>query len=209
MTDTSSRRLFRPVGLREMELILDTDARAFPPRLPEQPIFYPVTTLAYAEQIARDWNAKAPPGYVGFVTEFDVARPYIERFDDKVVGSKKHSELWVPAEELVTFNQHIVGRIRIRSAFYGEHYRGPEPLCAQMRDVPASDQLAVLARLLREDITTLTQVLGADWRAVLLNLAFWESCEHTAAGIDIHQKRETLDAIRSAWPQVLVPLPPP
>jgi hypothetical protein len=31
--------------------------KRFPPRLPEQPFFYPVTNQDYATQIARDWNA--------------------------------------------------------------------------------------------------------------------------------------------------------
>jgi hypothetical protein len=50
--------LYRPVGRRELDLIRDSGMRAFPPRLPEQPIFYPVLTLEYARRIARDWNTK-------------------------------------------------------------------------------------------------------------------------------------------------------
>ena len=50
--------LFRPVGPKELELIRASGNRAFPPRLPEQPIFYPVLDEEYAIQIARDWNAK-------------------------------------------------------------------------------------------------------------------------------------------------------
>ena len=46
--------LYRPVGTKELELIEATDFKEFPPRLPEQPIFYPVTNEAYAAQIARD-----------------------------------------------------------------------------------------------------------------------------------------------------------
>jgi hypothetical protein len=34
--------LWRPVGPEELALIRAADMRAFPPRLPEQPIFYPV-----------------------------------------------------------------------------------------------------------------------------------------------------------------------
>ena len=41
----------------ELALIEASDSRAFPPRLPEQPIFYPVTNEAYAAQIARDIEA--------------------------------------------------------------------------------------------------------------------------------------------------------
>lgn len=37
--------LYRPVGLEELKLIAASNFRAFPPRLPEQPIFYPVSIL--------------------------------------------------------------------------------------------------------------------------------------------------------------------
>lgn len=52
MVDTVT--LFRPVGPKELELIKASGWRAFPPRLPDQPIFYPVTNHAYASQIARE-----------------------------------------------------------------------------------------------------------------------------------------------------------
>ena len=74
--------LYRPVGLFELELILDAGSRAFPPRLPEQPIFYPVLNFEYAAQIARDWN---PPdersGFAGFVTSFEVDADYLCAFE--------------------------------------------------------------------------------------------------------------------------------
>lgn len=41
-----------------MKLMLDGDLKGFPPRLPEQPIFYPVLNKPYADQIARSWNTK-------------------------------------------------------------------------------------------------------------------------------------------------------
>jgi len=66
--------LYRPVGPAELELVEATGWREFPPRLPEQPIFYPVTNHAYAAQIARDWNVKASGA--GFVTRFQVNAEY-------------------------------------------------------------------------------------------------------------------------------------
>lgn len=48
--------LYRPVSQKELDLIEQSDWKAFPPRLPEQPIFYPVTNEEYAIQITRDWN---------------------------------------------------------------------------------------------------------------------------------------------------------
>ena len=64
--------LYRPVGANELELIKESGWRAFPPRLPEQPIFYPVLNEGYAAQIARDWNAKHNEERVGYVTRFRV-----------------------------------------------------------------------------------------------------------------------------------------
>ena len=117
--------LYRPVGLKEMQLILQAERRSFPPRLDHQPIFYPVLNFEYAEQIARDWNTKDPASdYVGFVTAFDVDADYLSQFEVKTVGAKTHQELWVPAEQLVDFNQHIQGTIRIEAVYYGEQFTG-------------------------------------------------------------------------------------
>lgn len=87
-------KLFRPVGVNELNLIKDSDMTKFPPRLPEQPIFYPVMNIEYARQIALEWNSKSFPGYAGFVTEFEVDDDYISKFEVKTVGSSIHKELW-------------------------------------------------------------------------------------------------------------------
>ncbi len=80
--------LYRPVGLRELELIAETGFRAFPPRLEHQPIFYPVLGFEYAERIARDWNTKdAASGYCGFVTRFEVEDSFARGFEVRTVGS--------------------------------------------------------------------------------------------------------------------------
>jgi hypothetical protein len=115
--------LYRPVGLKELELIAQADFKAFPPRLPEQPIFYPVLNFEYAEQIARDWNTKSN-SFAGFVTKFEVEDDYGHNFDVHVVGSRIHQELWVPAEELAEFNRHILGKITVVAAYYGENFKG-------------------------------------------------------------------------------------
>ena len=70
--------LYRPVGHKELALIREGGNAAFPPRLPEQPIFYPVLNEAYATQIARDWNAKFNQDKVGYVTRFQVRTDYLK-----------------------------------------------------------------------------------------------------------------------------------
>ena len=115
--------LYRPVGLKELELIALANFKAFPSRLPEQPIFYPVLNFEYAEQIARDWNTKRS-FFAGFVTKFEVEQDYALKFEVHIVGNKTHQELWIPAEELEEFNRHLVGRIEVVAAHYGEQFAG-------------------------------------------------------------------------------------
>ena len=109
--------LYRPVGSEELKLIKDSDWSAFPPRLPEQPIFYPVTNEDYAMQIARDWNVKHNADGKGYVTKFEVDSDYLTKFEKKVVGGKTHEEYWVPAEDLAEFNTKIVGKIEVTHSF--------------------------------------------------------------------------------------------
>jgi hypothetical protein len=110
--------LFRPVGQAELDLIAESGFQAFPPRLSHQPIFYPVLTEDYAEQIARDWNTKDPvSGFVGYVTRFSVDKNYLDQFEVQQVGGRQHLEYWIPADDLDEFNRHIVGSIEVIREF--------------------------------------------------------------------------------------------
>jgi len=106
-TDT----LYRPVGPKELRLIEESGFRAFPPRLPDQPIFYPVVTEDYAVKIARDWNV--PASGAGYVTRFKVRRTFLSRYQMQAAGGKDHLEYWIPAEELPEFNRNIIGLIEV------------------------------------------------------------------------------------------------
>jgi hypothetical protein len=110
--------LFRPVGPRELALIIASGYREFPPRLPEQPIFYPVLNEEYARQIARDWNV--PASGAGYVVRFAVRKEFADKFAVQTVGGSVHKELWIPAEELGEMNRNIVGQIEVIAEFKGE-----------------------------------------------------------------------------------------
>lgn len=113
--DPATTLLYRPVNQKELDLIAASNWLEFPPRLPEQPIFYPVLNQEYATQIARDWNV---PYYgVGYVVRFAVDADYAAQFPVQNVGDRHHDELWVPAEELAEFNRHIVGQIEVVAVF--------------------------------------------------------------------------------------------
>ncbi|MFE0459127.1 hypothetical protein ACFW1A_07665 [Kitasatospora sp. NPDC058965] len=107
--------LWRPTGPTELALVRELDWRGWPPRLPEQPIFYPVLNEDYAIRIARDWNVKHSG--VGYVTRFEVDSAFLRRYPVQQVGGRTILELWVPAEELDEFNAHIVGPIEVVHEF--------------------------------------------------------------------------------------------
>lgn len=92
--------LYRPIGQTELDLIRETGFTAFPPRLPEQPIFYPVLTRSYAEQIARDWNTKDPKsGFVGYVLQFEVRTEYLAKFSIQKAGRARAFGILDPRRE--------------------------------------------------------------------------------------------------------------
>jgi hypothetical protein len=112
--------LFRPVGSKELELIRQSNFTAFPPRLPEQPIFYPVLNEEYAIQIARDWNARHNSDKVGYVTRFSVKNEYLRQHVIQTVGGSVHQEYWIPADEMEEFNRNIIGPIEVIAEFRGD-----------------------------------------------------------------------------------------
>jgi hypothetical protein len=120
---TGSTTLYRPVGQKEFDLICASGFRAFPPRLPEQPFFYPVLNEDYATQIARDWNTKDEhSGFAGYVLRFNVRRELLDQYEIHVVGDSTHREYWIPAAELASLNANIVGRIEMIAEFRAKRY---------------------------------------------------------------------------------------
>ena len=120
--DSEAVTLFRPVGPEELNLIEKTGFRAFPPRLPEQPIFYPVLSEEYAAKIARDWNVQASGA--GYVTRFTVRRAFLSRYQVQNAGGERFQEYWIPAEDLAEFNRNIVGTIEVVQKFSREDQEG-------------------------------------------------------------------------------------
>ena len=117
--------MYRPTGPNELALVEQSGWRRWPPRLPEQPIFYPVTNERYAVEIARDWNV--PASGTGYVTRFAVQRAFMDRYPVQTVGAAHHTEWWVPAEELGALNDHIVGEIEVIQTFHRPAAPGAPP----------------------------------------------------------------------------------
>ena len=111
--------LYRPVGKNELALIEASEWSAFPPRLLEQPIFYPVCNEEYATKIAREWNAKYNADKLGYVTKFEVRKEFLANYEIQVVGGEICEEYWIPAEDLEEFNKNIIGEIEVIAEFRG------------------------------------------------------------------------------------------
>ena len=115
--------LYRPTGANELELIIDSGMKRYPPRLYWQPIFYPVLNFQYAAEIAERWNmVDEDSDGVGFVTAFEIPEEYFKLFQVQTVGLAHHQELWVPATQLEEFNDAIVNGIRVEKAFIGKKF---------------------------------------------------------------------------------------
>jgi hypothetical protein len=109
--DDDTSILFRPVGPEELRLIEQSGFRAFPPRSAQQPIFYPVLTEEFAVKIAQEWLV--PDSGAGYVTRFKVRRAFLSRYQIQNAGGPALQEYWIPAGDLVEFNQNIVGPIEV------------------------------------------------------------------------------------------------
>jgi len=116
-TQLQTVTLYRPTGEAELNQVKALGSRAWPPRLADQPIFYPVCNERYAREIAARWNTKN--GATGYVTRFEVRADFLTRYTPQVVGARHHEEYWIPAEELDALNGAIVGTIEVIAQYDG------------------------------------------------------------------------------------------
>ncbi len=118
MNSEETITMYRPTGPKELELVEESGYTKWPPRLPEQPIFYPVTNEQYAREIAVKWNIK--DSKVGYVTRFSVRKSFASRYQIQQVGAAHHTEWWIPAEDLDELNKNIVGKIEVIGEYRDE-----------------------------------------------------------------------------------------
>jgi|KBSMisStandDraft_5_1062788.scaffolds.fasta_scaffold238754_2 hypothetical protein len=114
--ETETVTLWRPTGPEELALVEASGWREWPPRLPGQPIFYPVLNEQYATLIARDWNVRQSGA--GYVTRFRVRRSFLDRYEVRQVGGQTILEYWIPAGDLGALNASIVGKIELITEFH-------------------------------------------------------------------------------------------
>lgn len=184
--------LYRPVGIEELALIFDSGMRAFPPRLPDQPIFYPVTNFGYASQIARGWNTTSG-SKAGYVTTFSVDEHYVSRFERRIVGGREHEELWVPAEELDEFNSHIGGLIEVDAAYFGDGFSGL---------VAEQFSLRGIADYSGMDFSCETYV---QRKIIYCHYPFWRDRDFSGQGVTADQRDDLMVRIEKRWEMSDIP----
>ena len=190
--------LYRPVGINELRLVYESGLTAFPRRLPEQPIFYPVLNAEYAAQIARDWNTKSP-GAAGYVTRFELDDSFARRYEAHQVGAREHTELWVPAEELAEFNQHITPPIRVTDAYFGDRFEGLAPPNFMLAGKRAVEQFVALEQILAYSGFDFICEVTANHVAVFLHYSFWAQRDFAAEGVTSERRDRVLAAIAERW----------
>jgi hypothetical protein len=62
-------------------------------------------------------NPRVQATGAGFVTKFAVQSDYLSQFSVQQVEAALHTEYWIPAEDLHTFNENIVGEIQVIREF--------------------------------------------------------------------------------------------
>ena len=193
--------------MEELALIYDLEFKAFPPRLQEQPIFYPVLNFEYAEQIARDWNTKSN-SFVGYVARFSVDDTYINQFEKQVVGGSKHEEFWIPSEMLPEFNENITENIGVVNAYFGEAFVGYIPDAYCLRGKNALEQIRSLSIIFDYNGVDFFLEVLANSKSIFLNYRYWLQTKAELMGLSEKDKNRTLDAIADVWeekrPEILL-----
>ncbi len=200
--------LYRPVGLEELVLIYDSGMKAFPARLPQRPVFYPVLQLEYARQTASDWNIKSGQS-AGYVTQFNVEDSYIRKFEKHTIRGSQYQELWIPAEEVEEFNKHIVGHIKVVEAHFGDAFQGFIPEGFDLQGKNAIEQFTLLTNSYLYKRMDFYREIRRSHKAIFLNYPFWQNYEFKNPGL----KEKIIQAIKEAWftsfPQIPLPSPVP
>lgn len=178
--------LFRPTGQKEAAILFQSDISKWPPRLADQPTFYPVLNQPYATQIARDWKTQFDE-FVGYVTRFEVDNDYVSQFPIEKVGGREHLELWVPAEDLEAFNRNLRSRIEVLESFVGKRFE-------------SEDAITLLIQLSQTtEATDFSKVIKAHAESIFLNYPYWHAETTEKLRLTQAQKVALLERIETSW----------
>ena len=195
-------KLYRPVGLQELEKILNFGSGKFPDRQVWQPILYIVENYGYAEQISTMWNLKDEnSGFSGYILEFTISDDYMKNYDIKQVGDKTHLEYWIPAEDTKKFNNSLTSKIKIINAFYGEKYRGLPFDGTVLEGREPDKQIRELTLLMENSYEKFEETVKKCKIQILPNLIYWLRMISDLAGAGKKEKEKVIYEIEKVLSQ--------
>ncbi len=195
-------KLYRPVGLQELEKILNLGSEKFPDRQVWQPILYIVENYGYAEQISTMWNLKDEnSGFSGYILEFTISDDYMKNYDIKQVGDKTHLEYWIPAEDTKKFNNSLTSKIKIINAFYGEKYRGLSFGGTDLEGREPDKQIRELTLLMENSYEKFEETVKKCKIQILPNLIYWLRMISDLAGEGKEEKEKVIYEIEKILSQ--------
>ncbi len=109
-------KLYRAMGPGQLLCIQKSNWRAFPARLPDQAFFYPLSNLALAQNIARQWNQQRSGA--GFVVEFSVNARFLQAYQKDELAGGEGYEYRIPAQDMDALNAQLVGPIKVVDACF-------------------------------------------------------------------------------------------
>lgn len=175
-TGDKNMKLYRAIGLYEMNKILDLKGEKFPEELSNQSMLHIIVHLEYALKIARDCNAKDKnSGYAGFVAEFEVSESFMDNYTVQCVDKKNDLEYWIPANQIDVFNRSIEGQIKIKDAFFGMNYIGVSPLgVSGFKEKLPMKQIELLESIKNYNAMDFSGTVFVEWKVINLNLLYWK-----------------------------------
>ena len=195
-------KLYRPVGLQELEKILNFGSEKFPDRQVWQPILYIVENYGYAGQISSTWNLKDEnSGFSGYILEFTISDDYISNYEIKQVGDRTHLEYWIPAKDTKKFNNSLTSKIKIINAFYGEKYKGPVFNETVLEGRTPDKQISELTSLMENSYEKFEETVQKCKTQIIPNLIYWMRMVSDLAGPDKEEKKKIIYEIEKILSQ--------
>ena len=186
-------KLYRPVGLQELEKILNFGSEKFPDRQVWQPILYIVENYGYAEQISATWNLRDEnSGFSGYIKEFTISDDYMKNYEIKQVGDRTHLEYWIPAKDMRKFNSSLTSKIKITNAFYGKKYKGLSFDGTVLEDKKPDKQISELTSLMENSYEKFEKTIGKYKIQIIPNLIYWMKMFSDLADPDKEEKTKII-----------------
>jgi len=113
----STVKLYAPVSPHQLAKVINTGWQDFFLCSDEQKYFFPKLHQGFAEMLARQWEAKVYSA--GYVVCLDIRCAFINQFPLETVAYEEHLEYRIPSNFLDQFNQSLVSKIQLLSAFEG------------------------------------------------------------------------------------------